>query len=499
MPLNQDNIRLVFGLKLKQLRLDKQLSLSDLSQLTGLSISYINEIEKGKKYPKSDKIMALARAFEVEYNSLVSIKLSKKLEPISELLQSNILTELPLDLFGIDPADLLQMLSDAPTKLSAFIGTLIEIARNYNMSVEQFYFSALRTYQEMYDNYFEDLEQEAAQFLIQYEVSENVVLDDKYLSDLLIKKYNYEIGTIDEKKYPELAGVRSVLVQQHDKLKLLISPQLEGKQRAFIFGRELGYQFMKLKNRLNSTHLVEAESFEQLLNNYKASYFASAIMIRGNVLAKKLEVFFGQNQFDGKLLLEMIDYFYTTPETFCYRLSNVLPKYFGINQLVFLRFNNYAGQNRFDLTKEMHIARKHNPHTVRDEHYCRRWISLTILQDLAELQANGPFNQTLCQTQVSHYIDTQDEYFAIAFAKPMSPTPNLNVSVTMGIRLDDYVRSKIKFLNTNQIVKREVNETCERCPSFDCKERMAAPTVLQRKRKNEAIVQAMKKLSLEKT
>lgn len=69
----------------------------------------------------------------------------------------------------------------------------------------------------------------------------------------------------------------------------------------------------------------------------------------------------------------------------------------------------------------------------------------------------------------------------------------------MGIRLDDYVRSKIKFLNTNQIVKREVNETCERCPSFDCKERMAAPTVLQRKRKNEAIVQAMKKLSLEKT
>ncbi|MEZ4904714.1 MAG: helix-turn-helix transcriptional regulator [Spirosomataceae bacterium] len=492
MPLNQDNIRLVFGLKLKQLRLDKQLSLSDLSQKTGLSISYINEIEKGKKYPKSDKIMALARAFEVEYDSLVSIKLSKKLEPISELLQSNILTELPLDLFGIDPADLLQMLSDAPTKLSAFIGTLIEIARNYNMSVEQFYFSALRTYQEMYDNYFEDIEHEAEQFLIQYEITDNIVLDDKYLADLLVKKYNYDIQSIDEKNYPELTGVRSILVQPHDKPTLLISPQLEGKQRAFILGRELGYQFMKLKNRLNSTHLVEAESFEQLLNNYKASYFASAIMIRGAVLAKKLEKFFAQNQFEGDMLLQMIDDFYTTPETFCYRLSNVLPKYFGINQLVFLRFNNYAGQNRFDLTKEMHIARKHNPHTVRDEHYCRRWISLTILQDLAELQSKGIVNQTLCQAQVSHYIDTQDEYFAIAFAKPMSPTPNLNVSVTMGIRLDDYVRSKIKFLHTNKIVKREVNETCERCPSFDCKERMAAPTVLQRKRKNEAIRQAMK-------
>ena len=94
-PLNQDNIRLVFGLKLKQLRLDKSLSLSDLSQRTGLSISYINEIEKGKKYPKSDKIIALSRALEVEYDSLVSIKLRKKVEPISGLLQSNILTELP--------------------------------------------------------------------------------------------------------------------------------------------------------------------------------------------------------------------------------------------------------------------------------------------------------------------------------------------------------------------------------------------------------------------
>jgi len=77
----------------------------------------------------------------------------------------------------------------------------------------------------------------------------------------------------------------------------------------------------------------------------------------------------------------------------------------------------------------------------------------------------------------------------------MSPTPNLNVSVSMGIRLDDNVRAKIKFLNHTNIPKREVNETCERCPSFDCKERMAAPTVLQRKRKNEAIRKAMLQLS----
>jgi DNA-binding XRE family transcriptional regulator len=53
MSLNTDNIRLVFGLKLKQLRLDKAMSLTELAQKSGLSMSYINEIEKGKKYPKS--------------------------------------------------------------------------------------------------------------------------------------------------------------------------------------------------------------------------------------------------------------------------------------------------------------------------------------------------------------------------------------------------------------------------------------------------------------
>jgi hypothetical protein len=482
---------------LKQLRLDKKLSLSDLSQKTGLSLSYINEIEKGKKYPKSDKIMALSEALDVDYDSLVSIKLSKKLEPISELLQSNILTELPLEMFGIDPADLLEMLSEAPTKLSAFIGTLIEIARNYNMSVEQFYFSALRTYQEMYDNYFEDIEQEAERFLAQQGIPENLILDEKHLADVLTHQFGYEIVAIDEEKYPELSGVRSLYVHKSGRNRLFISPQLESNQKAFVYGRELGYEFMKLKNRLNSTHLVEAESFEQLLSNYKASYFASAIIIKGALLAKKMEAFFAKTEFDEEDLVRMIEFFNTTPETFCYRLSSVLPKYFGISQLFFFRFNNFAGQSRVDITKEMHISRKHIPHTIKDEHYCRRWVALTALYELAELQSRQNAKKILCRAQTSHYIDTKDQYWVVSFAKSMSPTPNLNMSVSMGIYLNDDVRSKIKFLDSSSIPHREVNETCERCTLFDCKERMAAPTVLQRKRKNEAIKKAMAQLTKE--
>jgi DNA-binding XRE family transcriptional regulator len=46
-----------FGLKLKQARTNKDLSLFGLAKITELSKSYLNEIEKGKKYPKTDKII----------------------------------------------------------------------------------------------------------------------------------------------------------------------------------------------------------------------------------------------------------------------------------------------------------------------------------------------------------------------------------------------------------------------------------------------------------
>ena len=86
MSLNNEKVKLIFGLKLKQLRQDKGIQLSELADRAGFSVSYLNEIEKGKKYPKADKIFALARAIETDYDTLVSMKLSKKLEPIEELL-----------------------------------------------------------------------------------------------------------------------------------------------------------------------------------------------------------------------------------------------------------------------------------------------------------------------------------------------------------------------------------------------------------------------------
>jgi transcriptional regulator with XRE-family HTH domain len=491
LALKSENTRLLFGLKLKQLRIDKKLSLTDVSMQSGLSVSYINEIEKGKKYPKPDKIDALAKAMGVSAESLVSQKLSKRLEPITELLDSAILTELPLELFGIDPSTLLQLLSEAPTKTSAFIGTLIEISRNYNMSVEQFYFSALRTYQEMYDNYFEDLEQDAERFLAEKGIPEEHQIDEAYLSSVLIEDYQYRIESLENKGHPELDEVRSLMIPKKGQNLLLLNQKLSSVQRTFILARELGYQFLNLKKRLYTTALVEAESFEQLLNNYFASYFAGAILIKRSLLVKKLKDFFELPTWRPERLLEMVTFFNTTPESFCYRTSNVFPKFFGINQLFFARFNSYHGQNRYDMTKELHLGRKHYPHTKKDEHYCRRWVALTILEDLSE--HSDTKGKVLCKAQVSEYADTGEKYLVISFAKNMAPDIK-NVSVSMGIYLDESTSQKIRFASDPAFVTQLVNGTCERCSLFSCKVRMAAPVVLQKRNKAELLKKALDKL-----
>lgn len=502
MSLPNDHIRLLFGLKLRQLRLDKGLSSSDLAQKAGMSVSYITEIEKGRKYPKGDKISALAAAMGVEYDTLVSLKLSKKLEPISELLRSKFLTEVPLELFGIDPSDLLELLAEAPAKVSAMIRTFMDIALSYNMSVERLYLTMLRSYQELHDNYFEDIEAEAERFLTTYATREQPITEG-LLTNLLKTRFNVQLHPFNAVLQPDLAGLRSVY--RPESKTLYLNTSLSSQQRLFILAREVAFHYLALKPRPFTYAYVEADSFEQILNNYKASYFAGAILIRRTDLVAQLNVLFARETWSDNAFLQLIADFESTPERFFYRLSNVLARDFGIDQLFFYRFNNAAGQDIFRLTKEMHLSRQQGPRGIVDEHSCRRWIAITILQELAFKQETG-FSSPLCRAQLSHYADAGTTYFIVSVAHPFQADsqhsdskPNAgreNMSVSMCFVVNDALKSRMRFLANpiNPVSTRTVNEACERCSIFDCKERVAAPTVLQKRRRMEAMKKAVGRL-----
>ena len=158
MQISAQNVRFIFGLKLKQLRAENNYSLSQLSTLTNISKSYLNEIEKGKKYPKPEKISSIANALNTSYDNMVSLQLGKKLTPISALVKSDILSELPLAFFGLSAHDLLVLLANAPIQFSAFVDAIIRIGKEHDFKVESLYFSVLRSFQEMHNNYFPELE-----------------------------------------------------------------------------------------------------------------------------------------------------------------------------------------------------------------------------------------------------------------------------------------------------------------------------------------------------
>ena len=488
MSIKEENIRLIFGLKLRRYRIKAGLSSAELAKRCGLSPSYLTEIEKGKKHPKPEKIMSLARELEVEYEELLSLNLEKGLMPVEELLHSNALQNLPLELFGLDPSSIIELVSHDPIKISAFISTIVEIARNYEMSQESFYHSALRSYQELHENYFEDLEKEAKRFL--EEVSFNVLGKKrvKNLSSYLEETHGYEIVFRDFQK--PLEAIRSTYVPE--KNQLLINQSLSESQISFILAREIAFNFLSLNPRPYTFSWLKVDSFELLLNNFKASYLAGAILMPEDEFVDDFKGFLASPKWKPDTMKKQLAKYRVSSETYFHRLTNLLSPHFGIESFFFLRFVNDPRTEKYFLTKEMHISRLHNPHgNLLDEHYCRRWITIGLLQKLKQ----SDDDELIFGAQVSTYHDSTDSYLCLSMAKRTRPGKDSNASLTLGMLLNPGSKRKIKFLEDKNIIHREVNATCERCPISDCEERVAPPREIRKRDTDTLLENALKKLA----
>lgn len=489
MSINQEHVKLIFGIKLRELRNTKGLSLSDLAKKTKISNSYLNEIEKGKKYPKSDKILLIANALNVEYDEMVSLKLSNKLQPLAILLQSNFLTEIPFDFFGVEPANLLSIMSDAPDKLSAFINAIINIGRNYNMSVENFHHAAMRSYQEMHNNYFDSIELEAATFLEKY--GDKISLSG--LTGILEKEFKVNVKIFSNDEFPVLINMRSIY--KPNTRDLLIHENTTEIQRTYTIAKEIGFQFMNLHPRALSSQSVDSQSFEEVLNSFNASYFAGSILLPQDLFKNDVEAWLTSSSWNQDQIEKLLVKYKCTPETLFYRLSSVLAKFFGIDTLFYLRFETIKSSNEYWLTKEMHLARRLGPQEKINEHYCRRWVSIDILDNLAFKQSIGSYDKPLIDCQISTMKENGSTYFVMSIARPLNIQKDKNESVNIGFELTDEIRKKIGFIQDEKINKMLVNQTCERCSIFDCQQRQTAPVVLQAKRQKQEIKKLLSSLN----
>ena len=483
MPLTEEQVRLIFGLKLKQTRNEKGLSLFGLSKKTGLSKSYLNEIEKGKKYPKTDKIVLLAAALETPYDEMVSMKLTGQMAPVSDIIMSGILKEIPLDLFGIEENNLIDIIASAPEKVTAFISTLFEISRKNDVTREGFYLAALRSYQELNENHFDDLEREARQFIKKYHLNTSSKIRSSELEEILTEEFGYAVDYdfLGEVDYPD--EIRSVFIPRHK--KLLIAKNVSETQRVFILAKELGYCHLEINQRPLTFTWIKFESFDDVLNNFKASYFAGALILPETELVEGLRAFFSNKKWAPKALHKLMFQFTDSAETFFQRLTNVLPKHFGIKQLYFLRFALNEQNGKIALTKELHLSRNQLPHAVQNvEHYCRKWVSADLLLNKDNYQKE---NGIRLGTQHSVYTNNNEEYLVIAARNQDPFNEHKKRSVCIGIEFTTRQKKKIAFAEDRGTPIETVGITCERCGITDCEKRVAEAKIYNRLSRNQEI------------
>lgn len=231
-------------------------------------------------------------------------------------------------------------------------------------------------------------------------------------------------------------------------------------------------------------------SFEEVLNNFKASYFAGALLLSQDRLVQDMQAFFALPTWQPQQLLQLMEKYNTSPETLLHRLTSLLPKFFNIKQLFFLRFHHEPARDSFILTKELHLSGLHNPHaSFLNEHYCRRWISLTLFEELERPEQR---ESLLAGVQRSSYINSDNEYLVLALAQPAESRYN---TVSIGLLVNENLRSKLRFLEDADIIIRKVNETCERCPAVDCLERAAPPVILEKQLWQEQVNEVLGKLA----
>lgn len=487
------SLRHIFGLKIRDLRVERGLSFQELAQKTGLSISYLSEIEKGKKYPKGDKIMQLAEALDESYDNLVSLKVSKRLQPVINLLQSDFFKEFPLELFGLDAQKIIELISVSPDKINAFISSISLISRNYEMNQEHFYYAALRSYQELHDNYFPEIEKAVKDFKRENKVMQEIPVKKEQLEYVLIENYGI---FIDRKELPEYPALRHVRSYCKPNKRILINNALTDAQECFLLGREIGFQYLKLKERPLETPPQKSYNFEALLNNYKASYFSAALIMDEDEVVADVRKFALEKKWNGSKLLSFISKYNATPEMLMQRLTNILPKYFGIKNLFFLRFLGTDDFSSYELTKELHLSRAHNPHANSlNEHYCRRWISIGLIKELRSMHRLRKKSDVLAGAQISQYHETPNEYLCLTVAFPNVSNSNESMSVTIGVFIDNNLRKRIRFIDDPDIVSRVVNTTCERCSLIDCGDRIAPPYYIEQQENQKEIIDALQGLA----
>jgi predicted transcriptional regulator len=106
---------------------------------------------------------------------------------------------------------------------------------------EHFYFGALRSYLELHDNFFPELEEKVDEFKKQYDLNRKLPVSGEVLKMVLEEAFGYSIREDGLSDMKELQGMRSVFLP--NKKALLLNDNLSAAQKTFQYGKEIAFNY----------------------------------------------------------------------------------------------------------------------------------------------------------------------------------------------------------------------------------------------------------------
>ncbi len=486
MIIDHETLRLIFGLKLRNARQEKELSLKELARRTGLSPSYLNEIEKGKKYPREDKISLISGALGLKDEELISTSLNKELSFISKVLEKNLMQGIPFDVLGIPAQNLFELIAQRPKQVETLVGTLLDLSRTYHIEAHEFLSATLRSYLDVHQNYFIDLEESSKEFCQKFSFNANkfssIEETFEYLKKILEKDFYYKVKEVNFSILDKEMKKLYFFMNQKNKT-FYLNQNLCDREKVFILLKEMAYEFLKLENRLYSNYTSSAESFDLIFNNFKASYFASSVLIPEKDFLDEISSFFSQVDYSPSHFLAWVESYPGNYSSFFHRLTQLLPKKPEFKEIFFFRSLYDTHSQKFSLEKDFHLSSSQTPHRVKtSEHYCRRWITSSLCQQMEENKSSVE-----AAAQLSRFWNTTNQYLCFSLAHRHELNQNQISCLTIGILVNEKVKDKIKFFKN--VISKEVSSTCEKCGLLDCESRVVPMSIYLGKTHDEILKQ----------
>ncbi|QSQ14418.1 helix-turn-helix domain-containing protein [Myxococcus landrumensis] len=341
--MNDNALNANVGLKLRGLRLARNIKQADAAKDLGVSPAYLNLIEKGKRVMPFPLLWKALRYFDQDPEQFMSTLGEGRVdEALAKLLDEPLLKSL-----DIDPESL-QSLSAEP-KLAGTVAALFNLYKNTRTQLENVLaqlnveertraqggagngtvpgvrfdyspFDEVSDFLETHRNYFPEIEEQAEE--LRRDVSLERQLTSGQLVQLLERRFGYRVLF-------DTAPSGSSVVRRLDpeEQTLTLSPDLTEQPLKFQIAASMGLLMLdreKLVERILGAGRMRHAETQRLIKVNLANYFAGALMLPYGDFFKEVQ----RTRYDVELLSSI---FGSTYETVAHRLCNLSdPKRPGI-------------------------------------------------------------------------------------------------------------------------------------------------------------------------